>query len=67
MFYYCYKIILTAGTLRGKYYIGKRIYRGKDINKDPYKGSLLIITKDSLMHTKRLFWQLALMQMNYLN
>ena len=44
MFYYCYKIILTAGTLRGKYYIGKRIYRGKDINKDPYKGSGRIIT-----------------------
>lgn len=43
MFYYCYKIILTAGTLRGKYYIGKRIYRGKDINKDPYKGSGKII------------------------
>lgn len=43
MFYYCYKIYLTAGSLRGKYYIGKRIYKGEDPYKDPYKGSGKII------------------------
>lgn len=43
MFYYCYKIYLTAGSLRGKYYIGKRIYKGEDPYKDLYKGSGKII------------------------
>lgn len=38
MFHYIYRIDFLCGK-PGRYYLGKRSYRGKDITKDPYGGS----------------------------
>lgn len=39
MIYYIYKIHFLCGFPAGRYYIGKRKYRGKDLSKDSYAGS----------------------------
>ena len=38
-FYYIYKIYFLCGFPSGRYYIGKRTYRGYEINNDQYTGS----------------------------
>lgn len=38
-FYYVYKIHFLCGYPSGRYYIGKRTYRGAEIKNDPYTGS----------------------------
>lgn len=38
-YYYIYKITFLCGEPKGRYYYGKRIYCGVDINKDNYRGS----------------------------
>jgi len=39
MIHYIYKIIFLRGYPTGRYYLGKRTYRGKDLNNDKYHGS----------------------------
>lgn len=38
-YHYIYKIIFLCGYPTGRYYLGKRTYRGKNLQNDPYKGS----------------------------
>ena len=38
-FFYIYKIHFLCGYPSGRYYIGKRTYRGSEIKNDPYTGS----------------------------
>lgn len=39
MIHYIYKIHFLCGYPSGRYYIGKRSYRGNDLSKDKYTGS----------------------------
>ena len=38
-YFYIYKIHFLKGFPAGRYYIGKRVYKGKDISNDKYVGS----------------------------
>ena len=39
MIHYIYKITFLKGNPKGRYYYGKRTYRGKNILNDKYHGS----------------------------